>query len=144
LTRGPIQLAFTGPATLVAGGSGGDPRVLFNCDGVPHAVTLPPAANLQAPPAKGEKTAEAKTPERLALGDAVTSPPTRPPAQPAERAGSPGCAEAGGSLFCVDRAGAVHRSGLAGEGSTKVAQAHDHGRLRRPRRRDAGDALGGR
>jgi hypothetical protein len=111
LTRGPIQLALTGPATLVAGGPEGDPRILFNRDGVPHAVRLPPAAKPLDPPAKGGKPAEAKKPERLALGE------------PAERAASPGCAEAGGALFCVDRSGAVHRFGLAGEGSTQVAQA---------------------
>jgi hypothetical protein len=114
LTRGPIQLALTGPATLVAGAGGsegGDPRIIFNRDGVPHAVTLPLAVKLPDPPAKSGKTAEATKPERLALGE------------PAERAGSPGCAAAGASLFCLDRAGAVHRFGLTGEGSTPMAQA---------------------
>ncbi len=76
---------------------------------MPHAVPLPPA-RLPDPAAVRGKP-EPKKPERLTLGE------------PAERAGAPACAAAGGSLFCVDRAGAVHRSALSGEGSTVVAQA---------------------
>ncbi len=108
MTRGPIQLSFTGPVTLVHGDVDGEPRVLFNRDGVPRAVTLPAPAKRADPPAKNAKPA---APERLSLGE------------PAERASSPACAAAGGSLFCLDRAGAVHRSGPGGEGSTVVAQA---------------------
>lgn len=114
LTRGPIQLAFTGPATLVAGprtSEGGDPGVIFNRDGVPHAVTLPPATTPPDPLAKGSKPADATKPERIALSE------------PAGRASSPACAAAGGSLFCLDKAGTVHRSGLTGEGAMPVAQA---------------------
>jgi hypothetical protein len=100
LTRGPIQLSCTGPVTLVADVAGGDPRVVFNFDGVPRAVPLPLT-----------KLADGGKPERLTLGD------------PAERAGWPACATAGGALFCVDRAGALHRSALEGGGSTVLAQA---------------------
>ncbi len=100
LTRGPIQLSFTGPLTLVGDGTEGDPRVVFNQDGVPRAVRLPAG-----------KVADAGKPERLSLGE------------PAERAGSPACAAAAGMLFCVDKAGAIHRSAPSGEGGTVVAQA---------------------
>jgi hypothetical protein len=112
VTRGPIQLSFTGPVTLLPGTAGGDPRVVFNRDGVPHAVTLP-APKKDPPPAKSAaaKTADAGAPERLSLGE------------PAERATSPGCAAAGAWIFCVDKAGGVHRSTVSGEASSVVAQA---------------------
>jgi len=100
LTRGPIQLSYTGPVTLVADGVDGDPRVIFNYGGVPRAVRLPSG-----------KAADAGKPERLTLSE------------PAERAGSPACAVAGDALFCLDGAGAVHRSRVSGDGSAVVAQA---------------------
>ena len=100
LTRGPIQLSYTGPVTLVADGMEGDPRVIFNYGGLPRAVRLPSG-----------KAADAGKPERLTL------------TEPAERAGSPGCAVAGDALFCIDGAGAVPRSRVSGEGSAVGAQA---------------------
>ena len=108
VTRGPIQLSFTGPVTLLQGEAEGDPRILFNRDGVPRSVTLPAPAKKPDPPAK---TARPAPSERLSLGE------------PAERASSPGCAAAGSSLFCLDRSGALHRSGPDGEGAAVVAQA---------------------
>ncbi len=113
LTRGPIQLTFTGPATLITGEGDGDPRVVFNRDGVPQAVVLPRGAKQAAPAGKPGKAGDAKAtkPERLALTD------------PAERASAPACVAAGASLFCVDKAGDVHRSALGGEGPAVVAKA---------------------
>jgi hypothetical protein len=112
VTRGPIQLSFTGPAAFVAGGDA-EPRIVFNGDGVPRAVVLPLGAvgtKVDAP-LKSSKPVEARRPERLAL--------TEPP----ERSVSPACAAAGASLFCLDKAGGIHRSSLTGEGSVIVAQA---------------------
>jgi hypothetical protein len=86
----------------------GDPRVVFNRDGVPRAAVLPAPAKKPEGAAKGAKPAK---PERLALGE------------PAERASAPGCAFARGSFYCIDKSGAIHRSLLEGEGGTVVAQA---------------------
>ena len=81
-----------------------DPRIVFNREGIPRRVTLPPAPKVDA--AKpGVKKAE-----RLALGE------------PAERATAPGCASAGGFLYCVSKAGAIHRTTLAGEGDALIGQ----------------------
>jgi hypothetical protein len=110
VTRGPIQLSFTGPVTLVADAAGGDPRIVFNRDGVPRPVLLPAAAKAGAP-ARDGKPADPKKGERLALVD------------PPERATWPACAAAGSSLFCLDGKGGIHRSGLGGEGAAVVAQA---------------------
>ncbi|MFS8067383.1 MAG: hypothetical protein ACMG6S_13565, partial [Byssovorax sp.] len=46
LLRGPIQLGLTGVATLWMDDDGGpdmDPRIVFNREGIPRRVTLPPA-----------------------------------------------------------------------------------------------------
>jgi hypothetical protein len=105
LLRGPIQLSFTGAATLVAvpgAAPDQDPRIFFNHDGVAKAATLPRS------PKPATKDA-AKKPERLALGE------------PAERATAPGCVTASGYLFCMSAAGAIHRTTLAGEGDTLMA-----------------------
>jgi len=112
LTRGPIQLTFTGPATILPEGDA-DPRVVFNQDGVPRPVVLPAAAKAAPPPGKASKAGAAKEakPERLALAGA------------AERAASPACAAAGDALFCLDKAGGVHRWTRSGEGGAVVAQA---------------------
>lgn len=111
LSRGPIQLSFTGAPALWPGEADQDPHIVFNRDGVPRAVTLPAPAAGPPKKAPAPKAGEVKKPERLAL------------AEPAERATTPGCAAAGAFLFCVDKAGAVHRTSLAGEGDKVVAQA---------------------
>ena len=107
LLRGPIQLGMTGAATLWLEDEAGpdmDPRIVFNREGIPRRVTLPAAA-------KGDATKPAgKKPERLALGE------------PAERATAPGCASAGGYLFCMSAAGALHRTTLAGENDVVIGQ----------------------
>jgi hypothetical protein len=100
VTRGPIQLSSTGPVLLVAGAAGRDPHILFNIDGRPHPVTLPA---LPALPKAGSKPSEPPKPERLAL------------AEPAERAGWPACAAAGGLMFCGDKAGRIRRFALLGD-----------------------------
>jgi len=112
LTRGPIQLTFTGPATILPEGDA-DPRVVFNQDGVPRTVRLPAATKAAPPPGKAGKAGASKEakPERLALAGA------------AERAASPACAAAGDALFCLDKAGGVHRWTRSGEGGAVVAQA---------------------
>jgi hypothetical protein len=111
VARGPIQLAFTGPVTLVlepGAPADQDPRIVFNRDGLPGAVTLPPKP--PDPPPKPGKAPEPKKAERLALAGA------------AERASTPACAAAGGFLFCVDKTGGVHRLALAGGGDAVIAQ----------------------
>lgn len=81
-----------------------DPRIVFNREGIPRRVTLPPP-----PPPRAEAAKPAgKKPERLALGE------------PAERATAPGCVSAGGFLFCMSTSGAIHRTTLAGEGDTLI------------------------
>jgi hypothetical protein len=107
VARGPIQLSFTGPVLLLPGGPDGEPRVVFNRDGAPHAVKLP----LPPKPAQGARGDAGKPPERLAL------------AEPADRALTPACAAAGAHVFCIDRGGAIHRSAPNGDGATVVAQA---------------------
>ena len=105
LLRGPIQLGLTGVATLWMDDDGGpdmDPRIVFNREGIPRRVTLPPPIRVETAKAGGKK------PERLALGE------------PAERATAPGCAGAGGFLFCMSAAGVLHRTTLAGEGDTVI------------------------
>lgn len=105
LLRGPIQLALTGAPTLWMDDDAGpdvDPRIIFNRQGSPRRVTLPPPLKVEATKATGKK------PERLALGE------------PAERATAPGCASAGGFLFCMSADGALHRTTLAGEGDTVI------------------------
>ena len=79
---------------------------------MPRTAVLPAAAKAAPPPGKAGKAAakEAK-PERLALAGA------------AERAASPGCAAAGGALFCLDKGGGVHRWTLHGDGGDVIAQA---------------------
>jgi len=107
LLRGPIQLGLTGVATLWVDDDAGpdmDPRIVFNRDGIPRRVTLPPLLKADAAKPAGAK------PERLALSE------------PAERATAPGCASAGGFLFCLSTSGALHRTTLAGEGDTLIGQ----------------------
>ncbi len=123
VTRGPIQLSFTGPATFIAPGADGELRIVFNGDGVPRPVVLPLGTKPDAPP-KPAKPSDPKRP--LAPGE-TPKPPARPErlalTEPPERALAPACAAAGTSLFCLDKAGGVHRSSLTGEGSVVVAQA---------------------
>ncbi len=107
LLRGPIQLGLTGAATLWLDDDAGpdmDPRIVFNREGIPRRVTLPPLLKADAAKPAGNK------PERLALGE------------PAERATAPGCASAGGFLFCMSTSGALHRTTLAGEGDTLIGK----------------------
>jgi hypothetical protein len=117
-----VQLSFTGAVTVWPSDDGGpdqDPRIVFNRDGVPRAVTLPPPAPRaagSARPAAGKPAGSAAAKgaeklERLAL------------AEPAERATSPGCALAGGYLFCMAASGDLHRSTRAGEGDVVLAKA---------------------
>jgi hypothetical protein len=81
-----------------------DPRIVFNREGIPRRVTLPAAPKVDATKPAGRK------PERLALGE------------PAERATAPGCASAGGFLFCMSAAGELHRTTLAGEHDAMIAK----------------------
>ena len=113
VVRGPVQLAFTGQAAIWFDDSAPDhdPHIVFNRDGAPRVVTLPAIARIAPVLVKNGKPAEAKKPERLAL------------TEPAERAGSPGCAVAGSTLFCVDKGGAIHRTTLTAQDGTVVAQA---------------------
>ncbi|MFO0756593.1 MAG: hypothetical protein U0359_08890 [Byssovorax sp.] len=128
ILKGPIQLSFTGAATVWPSEDGGperDPHIVFNRDGIPKAVTLPAqaavradasarapgsAAGSAAGSAPGSASARAALPERLAL------------AEPAERATTPGCAIGGGSLFCMAQNGDIHRTTLSGDGDTVVAR----------------------
>jgi hypothetical protein len=105
LLRGPIQLGLTGAAILWMDDDAGpdmDPRIVFNREGIPRRVTLP-----RLPKADAAKPAGTK-PERLALGE------------PVERATAPGCASAGGFLYCMSTSGALHRTTLAGDGDTLI------------------------
>ncbi|MEO7330275.1 MAG: hypothetical protein ABI193_16990 [Minicystis sp.] len=117
--KGPIQLSFTGAATVLPSDDGGpdqDPRIVFNRDGVPKAVTLP---SMAAPKIEGSAKVTAGKPaakvaaksERLAL------------AEPAEAATAPGCALAGSSLFCMAANGDLHRTTRNGEGDVVLAKA---------------------
>lgn len=111
VTRGPLQMSFTGQATLWIDEASADRemRVVFNDGGVPRAVTLPaqPAAK---PQPKGSKPEAAKKPERLALSE------------PATRLVTPACAVASGQWFCADKAGAIHRTATLGQEGAVVAQ----------------------
>ncbi len=114
LLRGPIQLGLTGAATMWLDEEAGpdmDPRIVFNREGIPRRVTLPLPPRADAAKPAGRK------PERLALGE------------PAERATAPGCASAGGYLFCMSSAGALHRTTLAGEGDALIGQGRPGGSI---------------
>lgn len=107
LTRGPVQLAYTGAVTLAVDPEADEPRFVFNIEGTPRAVSLPA-------PAKGTmsgKPAEPRKAERLALSE------------PAKAAPLPACAAAGGLFFCVDRSGGVRRSPRVGEPGQLLARA---------------------
>ena len=104
--RGPVQLPFTGQVTLWIDDSAPEPRLVQNHDGVPRAASLP-----AAPQKKDAKKPSDRPPERLALSE------------PAQRATTPGCAAAGGFLFCMDRAGAIHKSAVVGQPSPVIARA---------------------
>jgi hypothetical protein len=108
VARGPVQLPFTGPVTLLIGDDP-EPRIIFNQGGIPRTVTIPSAS--KPPPKNGKGPAAKSNGERLAL------------TEPAERATSPGCAAAGGSLFCLDKAGAIHKSPGPGQEGAVIAQA---------------------
>ncbi|MFT3766561.1 MAG: hypothetical protein QM820_13760 [Minicystis sp.] len=115
VTRGPVQLPFTGQATLWIdeGSPDRDMRVVFNQNGVPRAAALPSTSSAKpSPPSKNGKAADAKkAPERLALSE------------PAERTVLPPCAYAGGQWFCVDKSGGIHRGNALGQEGAVVAQA---------------------
>lgn len=133
ITRGPVQLPFTGQVTLWVDENAPEPRFVFNQNGIARAVPLPAAAKAgdakkgkdakDGKDAKGASTAP-KPPERLALSE------------PAERATSPACAAAGGFLFCMDRAGAIHKSATVGQEGAVIAQGRAGGSL-------AATAIGG-
>jgi hypothetical protein len=109
LSRGPVQLAYTGAVTLAVDPDADEPRIVFNVEGTPRAVALPAAA--KGAPAKNGKPAEPAKAERLALSE---------PALPAPL---PACAAAGSLFFCVDPAGDVRRSTRAGEQGKILARA---------------------
>jgi hypothetical protein len=97
--RGPVELPTRAPATFVVRADRVD--VVLDDDGRPRIASFP------AGPLAG-----------LSL---VSSPPAREPAEGPARGSRLRCATAGEVAFCPDRSGAVHRSGLAGEGSRIVA-----------------------
>ena len=105
LVRGPVQLPFTGPATLWLDErvTEAEPRILFNQGGVARQVTLRPAPTAARPRPDGGTAGDRRTPERL------PSPETAP------RATVPACAVAGGWLFCMDETGAIRRSSAPDE-----------------------------
>lgn len=115
VTRGPVQVPFTGQATLWVDDASPERelRVVYNAGGVPRAVTLPSEPARVEARAKGGKpdAGAARVPERLALSE------------PAERVVLPPCAFAGGRWFCLDRAGAIHRAAALGQEGPVVAQA---------------------
>ncbi len=99
--RGPIELPIRAPATLVVRGDRVD--ALLDDDGRPRitsfvaaplATAMPPVS---APPAR--ESADGIMPRGLRLQ----------------------CATAGEVAFCPDRAGAIHRAGLTGDGDRIVA-----------------------
>src|SRR5262249_36055538 len=65
ITRGPVQLPFTGQVTLWIDDNALEPRFVFNRNGVAHAVTLPSA------PKDAKKSGKdvVKSAERLALSE---------------------------------------------------------------------------
>jgi len=96
--RGPVELPIRAPATFVVRGDRVD--AVLDDDGRPRVVSFT-AAPLASP---------------------LTSPPLREQAEGAQGRGSRlQCATAGEVAFCPDRAGAVHRSGLSGDGDRIVA-----------------------
>jgi hypothetical protein len=97
--RGPVELPMRAPATFVVRSDRVD--VVLDDDGRPRL------ASFQAGP--------------LASLSLVSPPPAREPAETAARGSRLQCATAGEVAFCPDRSGAVHRSGLAGEGDRIVA-----------------------
>jgi hypothetical protein len=111
--RGPVQLPFTGQVALWIDESAPEPRFVQNHDGVPRAATIPAPTpkKKDAKKPSAAPSAQAPTPERLALSE------------PAQRATTPGCAAAGGFLFCMDRTGAIHKSAVVGQQGPVVARA---------------------
>jgi hypothetical protein len=109
LSRGPVQLAYTGAALLVVEPDVEDPRIVINVEGTPRAVTLPAAPKAAA--AKNGKPAEARQAERLALSE---------PAVPAPLSA---CAAAGGFYFCADKVGDLRRSARLDEPGKVLARA---------------------
>jgi hypothetical protein len=97
--RGPVELPLRAPATFVVRPDRVD--VVLNDDGRPRVASFP------AGPLSGSSL--------------VPSPPVREPAEVAARGSRLQCATAGELAFCPDRSGAVHRSGLTGEGDRIVA-----------------------
>jgi len=105
------------------GGPDQDPRIVFNRDGAPQAVTLPRAAAPRIEgPAKGgagkpSSSAAAKGAEKAEKSERLAL------AEPAERATTPGCALAGGHLFCMGANGDLHRTTRSGDGDVVLAKA---------------------
>lgn len=96
--RGPIELPIRAPATFIVRGDRVD--AVLDDDGRPRVLSF------TAPP----------------LAVPVTPPPLREQAEGVPGRGSRlQCATAGEVAFCPDRTGAVHRSGLSGEGDRIVA-----------------------
>ena len=97
--RGPVELPIRAPATFLVRADRVD--VVLDDDGRPRTVSL------QAPP--------------LAGSPLVSPPPVREPAEVTAHGSRLRCATAGEVAFCPDRSGAVHRSGLTGDGDRIVA-----------------------
>lgn len=89
----PTLLPFTGPVVFLPPVQDApEPRVVFNVDGVPRIVALPPRAE--------------RSVKRAATVDASVSTP------PPLRASSSACAVASSHVFCGDSHGAIHRTEL--------------------------------
>ena len=98
--RGPVELPVRAPATLAVRGDRVD--AVIDDDGRPRVTSFvappfAPSAPVSAPPAR--EPADGIVPRGLRLQ----------------------CATVGEVAFCPDRTGAIHRSGLAGDGDRIVA-----------------------
>jgi hypothetical protein len=113
LVRGPVELPFTGPATLWLDerGTEAEPRILFNQGGIARQVTLPAAPAATTSRADAGTARDRRMPERL------------PSPEIATRATMPACATAGGLLFCMDETGTIRRSSAPDELGEVLARA---------------------
>lgn len=97
--RGPVELPIRAPARFVVRADRVD--AVLDDDGRPRVVSF------QASPLAGSVW--------------LSPPPAREPTEVPAQGSRLQCATAGEIAFCPDRAGAVHRSGLAGVGDRVVA-----------------------
>lgn len=129
LSRSPMQLPFTGPATLWPDDAPGhDPHLVFNRDGVPHVVRFPapgPTAPKKALAAKvaGDKAKDHVPTDASAMVLGDTPPERVPLGSVAQAATAPGCVVGGAYLFCADNHGAIHRLTLEGSPEVVVAKS---------------------